>query len=66
MMLLHGEELIESYKILVPGTQYIGSSKIIDVIDKGKMTIVYVEYLFKESETKELACKVVLSLVIRG
>lgn len=30
------------------------------------MAVVYMEYLFKEADTKELACKVVLSIVIRG
>lgn len=42
-ILLHGEEDLECFKPLVPGLKYAVKSKIVDIIDKGKMTIVVIQ-----------------------
>lgn len=39
-ILLHGEEEIEYFRELVVDNEYQVSSKVVDVIDKGKMCII--------------------------
>jgi hypothetical protein len=39
-ILLHGEEEVEQVRELLPGREYVVRTQIVDIIDKGKMTIV--------------------------
>ena len=66
MMLLHGEENLEIFKPIVPGQKYDVQEKVVDCQDKGKMTFLFIEAEIKNSETKELAAKVLSTIIIRG
>jgi hypothetical protein len=40
--------------------------KVVDCQDKGKMTFLFIEADIKNAETKELAAKVLSTIIIRG
>ena len=65
--MLHGEEEITVFKpIKYDGTRYKFEQKFIDVLDKGKNTIMIAEKLFKEVETGEVCARIIIQCVIRG
>ena len=49
-VLLHGEEESESFTAMVPGRTYKVESRVKDVIDKGKMSIVAIQKLISCEE----------------
>jgi len=66
MMLLHGEENLEIYKPISPGSKYRVEEKILDCKDKGKFALLMIESMIKNAETNESVAKVVSTLIIRG
>ena len=66
MMLLHGEENLEVFKLMQAGENYLVEEKIVDCQYKKKMAIIYFEYLIKNEQTKELMARVLTSIIIRG
>ena len=66
-LILHGEEEIEIRKQMkADGTKYVCEQRFLDFQDKGKMTIVVVEKLFKEVTTGEVYVRMIDHTVLRG
>jgi len=63
-MLLHGEEELECVMPIQAGQEYRVRSRVVDMIDKGKMTIVVMEKDLLQGET--LISKVTSRYVLRG
>lgn len=66
MMLLHGEESVTMIKPLEPGTKYNIFEKIVDIQDKGKGALMYVDAEIKEADSGTHVSTVRTSLFIRG
>lgn len=64
-MILHGEEELEIMKPLIVDIEYEIESKIIDVQDKGKLTIIVKESNIKDSMSKDTYSKATSRIVVR-
>ncbi|EAS00575.1 MaoC-like domain protein (macronuclear) [Tetrahymena thermophila SB210] len=68
MMLLHGEQRLETYRPLVPDTKYVTQARIADVADKVKGMLLSFEllsYEVDENNKKHLAFKNIMNVFIR-
>jgi len=66
MMLLHGEEKVETYSPIEVDTTVVITETIVDLQDKKKATIMVIESAIHDKETKELKAKIFTNLFIRG
>ena len=66
MMLLHGEEKVETYSPIEVDTTVVITETIVDLQDKKKATIMVIESAIHDKETNELKAKIFTNLFIRG
>ena len=65
-MLLHGEEEVESVRSMIPGKKYRVESRVKDVMDKGKLSIVTIMKEISCDEEGHVYSKIITRFVLRG
>ncbi len=64
-MLLHGEEEVECIESLIPGERYKVEGRVVDIVDKGKLSIVAVKKEISGQDGK-IRTRIITRYVLRG